>query len=1214
MSAPTTHQQRHSSLSAASFLASISAECSTSFASTNNSTANSAPSLPISAKVSLIDAQIEALESRIEQAVTSHADELRQSAASTRSVDHDLNQLWRSINQTSSRLVTVGPQLAPIASDYHDALAQSSKQGLLISVLSDLLAATKHLERLEKLQHQNHLSTLPAELPKTAELLQPFCSRSALQSMPAVLELMARLDRLSSKSRQVDSQPLSRSLETSIPSTASQAQARASLDNSRDDHKNPASTTTTGPTLSPALKVLESARDLIVSRGSEGGWKEVRIELDAPAPPPPPPPAAAPISEPSLRRSVDSNRSSLDIRAERILREDTAPGSTSLTRNSSSSSATNPRNRHKPKLGARVIRPQDQLGSGPFNPEEAALQEDGWDLNDQDDGEATQPTTAALPPHFNQPVHQTAASLAPASHNSSPSGSVAMQGSMTSSSSQPSDFAVQDAESQASGARSSNNVDAWGLGEEEVEPKADGWGLNDDVPQQRPPSPKRTKRASVLIRHAPAPTITSAATDAWELDEEVESEQPPASQQREETSAQAPVEPVIPSAASTTPIANGDAWDLEEDPVPELLPPSPKKPEEPGEAPATHPEVPAATATAIAGEARNLEDDKVQIKEPLSLHNQATHTAAPAEVIPPAAQQASTADQDGWVLQEDTEIDVDDDPWAAAEQSTEPTPAVQADTRMAPPPAEASKVEPSEALAAPFTRAVPAEAIHQPATAAQQTAPAEEASQQSHKAQESSSTALATTSAPQATSAFAVDMKAEEPKKEAWDFDDSSSASEADRAEIVAVTPLHKTESAASSAQQPSKVESAARSIPKETFAASTSQKPEPVASPPSSPGGWGEDFSDSESTGLPVSASRSSLAASRSLQPQSKAAVASSHTEVASAPEPATVLKERCTISQRSIDLFQLAESTMTSVISLLQSGHAGAEEAESLAGTMFKMFELHRALMPVAHGQVLGEVPSLAMQFFNDCEYLARKLTRLVSDRGDAIAAAWLSHDADSAKRWKTKDVAKLEQEAALTRALGQRWFEAQMTAQSKILLDTLMEADGFARTFDDNRFAICERCIKQVVQTLQQLDKAWRPVLVASRFHAAIGRLVDLVFQKVLHDLLDLEDIGESESEKLAALVKTLGSLESLFTMSDGQSGAPLWVPSWFKTSYLIEILTGSLVDIEFLAFEAGALVDYSRKELTGLIKALFADTPNRSKLLRRIEGASVDVLAR
>ncbi len=142
-----------------------------------------------------------------------------------------------------------------------------------------------------------------------------------------------------------------------------------------------------------------------------------------------------------------------------------------------------------------------------------------------------------------------------------------------------------------------------------------------------------------------------------------------------------------------------------------------------------------------------------------------------------------------------------------------------------------------------------------------------------------------------------------------------------------------------------------------------------------------------------------------------------------------------------------------MSSVISLLQGEHradATADDAEALAGIIFKIFELHRALMPVAHGEVLQDVPALAMQFFNDCEYLARELSRLITSKGEAITSAWLSHDADAAKRWKTKELVKLEEEAALTRALGQRWFEAQMTAQTKILLDTLMEADGFARVF--------------------------------------------------------------------------------------------------------------------------------------------------------------------
>jgi hypothetical protein len=68
------------------------------------------------------------LEGQAEKEVIAHAEELRARATSTRAVDHDLNRLWLSINQTSSRLVTVGPQVAPKAIEYHDALAQSSKQ------------------------------------------------------------------------------------------------------------------------------------------------------------------------------------------------------------------------------------------------------------------------------------------------------------------------------------------------------------------------------------------------------------------------------------------------------------------------------------------------------------------------------------------------------------------------------------------------------------------------------------------------------------------------------------------------------------------------------------------------------------------------------------------------------------------------------------------------------------------------------------------------------------------------------------------------------------------------------------------------------------------------------------------------------------------------------------------------------------------------------
>ena len=68
----------------------------------------------------------------------------------------------------------------------------------------------------------------------------------------------------------------------------------------------------------------------------------------------------------------------------------------------------------------------------------------------------------------------------------------------------------------------------------------------------------------------------------------------------------------------------------------------------------------------------------------------------------------------------------------------------------------------------------------------------------------------------------------------------------------------------------------------------------------------------------------------------------------------------------------------------------------------------------------------------------------------------------------------------------------------------------------------------------------------------------------------------------------------------------------VPSWFKFAYLPEILTGSLADVEFLLFDpegGGALVDYTKREMSALIRALFADTPHRRRLLERVQRAAL-----
>ena len=77
----------------------------------------------------------------------------------------------------------------------------------------------------------------------------------------------------------------------------------------------------------------------------------------------------------------------------------------------------------------------------------------------------------------------------------------------------------------------------------------------------------------------------------------------------------------------------------------------------------------------------------------------------------------------------------------------------------------------------------------------------------------------------------------------------------------------------------------------------------------------------------------------------------------------------------------------------------------------------------------------------------------------------------------------------------------------------------------------------------------------------------------------------------------------------------------VPSWLKFSYLSELLVSilatescprllsttpqeaSIADISYL-FEEDALVDFTQEELVNLVRALFADTPQRANMINKL----------
>lgn len=196
-----------------------------------------------------------------------------------------------------------------------------------------------------------------------------------------------------------------------------------------------------------------------------------------------------------------------------------------------------------------------------------------------------------------------------------------------------------------------------------------------------------------------------------------------------------------------------------------------------------------------------------------------------------------------------------------------------------------------------------------------------------------------------------------------------------------------------------------------------------------------------------------------------------------------------------------------------------------------------------------------------------------------------------------------------------------------QEVVLTRDLLSAGGFLGLANANRFGAAEKAVEQVVFTLQSLAHAWTGLLPATACAKALGRLINVVLSSMIAQIEALEDISDKESHRLdqlgSQLRKPLGRmLLSIVSPSSSigvgtdpneeteedasmSAAATPYVPSWYKATYLGEILTGSLADISFLWFEAGALRDFAPSEVTHLIRALFSDSQKRADLIARIE---------
>ncbi|WVF66483.1 hypothetical protein IAT40_001223 [Kwoniella sp. CBS 6097] len=253
--------------------------------------------------------------------------------------------------------------------------------------------------------------------------------------------------------------------------------------------------------------------------------------------------------------------------------------------------------------------------------------------------------------------------------------------------------------------------------------------------------------------------------------------------------------------------------------------------------------------------------------------------------------------------------------------------------------------------------------------------------------------------------------------------------------------------------------------------------------------------------------------------------------------------------------------------------------------------VFTLYRALLPAHYSKQLYDVPSLAMQAYNDSLHLASLMSGLSIPQ------------------------ASISEESAKLLALADHLFESQLEVQRGTLIEGLDELDDLRGTSDEKVFHRSEKALRGLVHNVESLARVIKPVLARSKSLEILSYVLTTLISSLTTYVLDLGDITEVESNRLTELFKLVYPLEHLFedqaeVGTGGENDVPsgggvvVHVNGWLKFCYISEILQASLVDITYL-LDSGSLVDFTPDELVGLVRALFASSEKRDGVVDRIE---------
>lgn len=242
--------------------------------------------------------------------------------------------------------------------------------------------------------------------------------------------------------------------------------------------------------------------------------------------------------------------------------------------------------------------------------------------------------------------------------------------------------------------------------------------------------------------------------------------------------------------------------------------------------------------------------------------------------------------------------------------------------------------------------------------------------------------------------------------------------------------------------------------------------------------------------------------------------------------------------------------------------------------------------------------KLPDGNMHLYNDASYIVQKLR-------------------EAPQSSKIQPSTALKSDCLVMERFARAAYAREMDIQRTILGDILDGAQGFQSCTQQPYAMQCETAVSSAVDRIRTMHAEWRKTLSHSALLQSVGSLVSTVVDKITRDILDMEDISEPESQRLASFCGQVSALDDLFLAEkplqigddaeQEHEAVPqtlVYVPSWLRFQYLANILESSLVDIKYLWKEGELRMEFTADEVVDLIRALFAETKQRRDAITEI----------